>query len=154
MAFAQRSKGESSQKTSEYLKEDVRPVLLCWANVRSVIPSDSHPSCGFGAAETHEQGRVMRGIKTAGAYQREATLVRRGRLERRRAPLRRSSARVPLKGRRGPHGTTTASDRIPGGKRPAIETAKMWTRQKISMAERFGAENSSGIETVRATRHW
>jgi len=36
MTFAQRSKGESRQKTSEYLKEDVRPTLLCWANVRSM----------------------------------------------------------------------------------------------------------------------
>jgi hypothetical protein len=35
MTFAQRSKGESRQKTSEYLKEDVRPMLLCWANVRN-----------------------------------------------------------------------------------------------------------------------
>ena len=35
MTFAQRSKGESRRKTSEYLKEDVRPMSLCWANVRS-----------------------------------------------------------------------------------------------------------------------
>ena len=35
MTFAQRSNGESRQKTSEYLEEDVRPMLLCWANVRS-----------------------------------------------------------------------------------------------------------------------
>jgi hypothetical protein len=35
MTFAQRSKGESHQKTSEYLKEDIRPVLLCWANTCS-----------------------------------------------------------------------------------------------------------------------
>jgi len=37
MTFAQRSKGESRQKTSEYLKEDVRSMLLCWANVRRGI---------------------------------------------------------------------------------------------------------------------
>jgi hypothetical protein len=37
MTFAQRSKGESRQKTSEYLEEDVRPMLLCWANVRSGV---------------------------------------------------------------------------------------------------------------------
>ena len=62
MAFAQRSKGESHQKTSEYLKEDVRPMLLCWANVRSrprVQPdSDSHPGGLFRAldgAEDHRQ---------------------------------------------------------------------------------------------------
>ncbi len=34
MTFAQRSTGESHQKTSEYLKEDVRPMFLHWANVR------------------------------------------------------------------------------------------------------------------------
>ncbi len=36
MTLAQRSKGESHQKTSEWLKEDVRPVLLYWANVHRI----------------------------------------------------------------------------------------------------------------------
>jgi len=44
MTLAQRSKGESRQKTSEYLKEDVCPMLLHWANVRrSSEPSVSPP---------------------------------------------------------------------------------------------------------------
>jgi hypothetical protein len=33
MTFAQRGKGESHQRTSKCLKEDVRPMLLHWANV-------------------------------------------------------------------------------------------------------------------------
>jgi len=34
MIFAQSSESESHQKTSECLKEDVRPMFLRWANVR------------------------------------------------------------------------------------------------------------------------
>jgi hypothetical protein len=34
MTFAQRSKGESHQKTSEWLREDVCPMLLHRVNVR------------------------------------------------------------------------------------------------------------------------
>jgi hypothetical protein len=52
MAFAQRSKGESHQKTTEYLKEDVRPVLLCWANVRSAGPYDHWQDEGAATAGT------------------------------------------------------------------------------------------------------
>lgn len=36
MSFAQRSKDETHQKTSKCLEEDVRPMLLHWANVRRV----------------------------------------------------------------------------------------------------------------------
>ena len=37
MTFAQRSKGESHQKTRKYLAKDVRPMLLRWANLPSVL---------------------------------------------------------------------------------------------------------------------
>jgi hypothetical protein len=49
MTFAQRGKGESRQKTSEYLKEDVRPMLLCWANVRRALRPHSPGPHRYGA---------------------------------------------------------------------------------------------------------
>jgi hypothetical protein len=64
MTFAERSKGESHQRTSECLKEDARPMLPHWASVRSNITETAGEMSSFRSVSAAKCRKVCPDVAT------------------------------------------------------------------------------------------